>query len=588
MKKIIVFALPAMCAYALRGDVIMTQALNLNRGWNAVYAEVSPTGTLDEAFAQWPVTKVGFYDPASFLATRQFGDGFETKGLSMNPVATWYRDYAEANDTERFPAGSVLLLFNTNTTATTVTLAGIPAAPRMTWHVTGTNDVWNFVGFSLKSGEKVLASDYFAGFSGGAVKAALYRVSGNYENKSPSFTATYSSRQIADGEVLLASSMTQSDWSGALFVSPMNGLDFGSDATKATYSVRNDGADVRTVEISLMNAGHVADGLSWGDVELPSESLHWRDADVALTNSAWNVATPSPTMPIASKTLAAGETWKIEFGLDRRKLSQHAKGKTFGLLLRAVDVDGGSKMRADVPLVGTTSGGTAATAAWPAGLWVADVALNRITPPGDTEKTQTGGTMKLRLPIHVDANGNVRLLQRVVAAGKTESDGTFDYRLYAGRANVPAMATTVMRVSAVCLPTETPVIAATSQDLSASGATATFEFTVAADGPTSLLRHPLHPQHDGLRWDFKTATPSGDDFMNYKGTVKPETFSVRNKIEIAIDTNGGEAAWNPEDAKGGTVKWTFSDLMRQGDIVLSGAMSIKRVSPKAEIVMSDE
>lgn len=119
--------------------------------------------------------------------------------------------------------------------------------------------------------------------------------------------------------------------------------------------------------------------------------------------------------------------------------------------------------------------------------------------------------------------------------------------------------------------------------LSASGAT--FSFVVAGDGATSLLRHPLHPQHDGLRWDFTTPAPSGDDFSNYVSEVKPETFSVSCRIALTLDLNGGEALWNPENTKSGTCRWTFSNLMRQGDITISGPMTIKRVSPLAEIVL---
>ena len=112
-----------------------------------------------------------------------------------------------------------------------------------------------------------------------------------------------------------------------------------------------------------------------------------------------------------------------------------------------------------------------------------------------------------------------------------------------------------------------------------------FAFDVSGGGATSLLRHPLHPQHDGLRWDFKTSAPSGDEFVDDEGDVKPETFSVGNRIEIALDLNGGEAAWNPEDTKGGTVRWTLSNLMRQGPVTLVGDMSIKRVSPQTEIIL---
>ena len=49
----------------------------------------------DEVFADWPVRSAGFYDPAAFLATRQFSQTWDSQGLSMKPVATWYRGVAE-------------------------------------------------------------------------------------------------------------------------------------------------------------------------------------------------------------------------------------------------------------------------------------------------------------------------------------------------------------------------------------------------------------------------------------------------------------------------------------------------------------
>ena len=581
---------PALAAAAVAvaavatAQVTLVQSFSLERGWNTVYIEVSPTQPLDEVFADWPVDSVGFYDPASFLSTRQFGDDFDTKGLSMKPVAQWHRGYPEASNAVRIPAGTVALLFNTSGSATTATITGVPAAPRMTWHVTDTNGVMNFVGFSLQAGASVAPADYLAGLDANVLRDGLFRLAGNYVDQSPIPVPVYSSTQVRDGEVLLAASDSQSDWSGALFVSPMDGLDFGLEGSTATLSVRNDGTAPRTVAVDLLfPSGAGLGGARWGDIDLPVSALYLRDADVAYTNAAWS---PFPAdHPAVSKHLAVGETWRLEFGLDRRALAADApKGSSFGALLRVTDVDGASRMRVDVPLVGAASGEAAAGTAWPAGLWIADVAFHRVLPPGSSVESETGGTAKIRLPIHIDGNGTVRLLQRVVAAGTTDANGDWTYRLYAGKASVPSTASETMRISAVTLPTETPVIEAAAGGDFTSGNIA-FEFTVAGDGATSLLRHPLHPQHDGLRWDFKTPAPSGDDFENYKSDVKPETFSVSCRIELSLETNGGETAWNPENSKSGTCRWAFTGLMRQGAVTLSGPMTLKRVSPYAELVL---
>jgi hypothetical protein len=134
-----------------------------------------------------------------------------------------------------------------------------------------------------------------------------------------------------------------------------------------------------------------------------------------------------------------------------------------------------------------------------------------------------------------------------------------------------------MRISAVCLPTETPVIEASGEN--------TFVFTVAGDGATSLLRHPYHPQHDGLRWDFKTRAPDGDDVYNYKSDVKPETFSVQNEIKLEYSYGESVAQWSPQYEFSGTCKWALTGLRHDGVIMLSGPMAIKRVSPCAKLTL---
>jgi hypothetical protein len=491
----------------------------------------------------------------------------------LPPIMMWHRDYPEASEIKYIPSGSVCLLFSTNSIKTVVSVTGVPAAPRQTWHITDTNEVYNFVGFSLQKGQRVTPQDYLDGFLENVQQGGFFKLSGRNEQKSPTLMSLYQSDTFSDGDVLLAASRIQSNWSGVLNVSPMNGLNFGTDLVQQTLAIRNDGTAPRTVAIDIV------DGILETGQKLRPSYLHTRDADVALTNALWTSCADGQTR-LAQKFLASGETWRFQIGLDRKALAGYQRGISLGAILRITDVDGKSKMRVDVPMIAETSGDVDASQ-WPAGLWVADVAFNQIKSPGDTHETETGGEMKVRLPIHIDANGTARLLQRVVVAGETNEDGAFDYRLYAGSAAIPQSAKTVMRISAVTLPTETPVIVGKG----GFSDKAVFEFTVSAGGSTSLLRHPLHPRHDGLDWDFKTAAPSGDNINNYKYDKKPETFSVQNKIELNLDMNGGEASWNPEKTKNGTVKWTLNGLRHEGAITISGKMTLKHVSPKGNVVL---
>jgi len=560
------------------------QRIALKPGWNAVYVEVSPEQDAGAVFSQWPVDSVGVYDPAAFLATRQFSADGGTEGLVSSPILMWNREYREASLVTRIPAGVVCLCFNTNLTAGgtfSTTLVGVPAAPRTTWHPSDDGDVLNYFGFSLQEGVSVTPEAYLEGFDALSGEAML-RIGGKTRGEPPSRLPFYSGGTVSDGEALLVGAGDLSDWSGALFVSPQTSLDFGSAGARATIRIRNDGAAPRTVALSLDRA------VAELDPRLPFSArfLLWRDEDVALTNAAW---TPVGAIgEVSRKRLAPGETWRVAFGLDRTSLvgeggSTLPRGVPFGALLTARDVDGGSGMKAVVPLRGETSGTDAALTAWPAGLWVAEAVFDTVAAPGASAGTPTGGRARIRLPVHVDGHGAIRLLQRVVAAGDTASDGSLSYRLYAGAATIPDTATEALRISSVVLPTEIPVIEADEGGSLREGAS--FRFTVAADGATSLLRHPYHPQHDGLRWDFSTPAPSGDFIDNYKGEVKPETFSVKNTVMLSFDFGEGASRWDPQDAVSGTCWWTFEGLRREGKLVASGPLSLKRVSALSEIVL---
>lgn len=572
---VLAVALSVAALHPARGAVELDQTLSVKYGWNAVYVEVSPTNDLSEVFAGWPTDSVGLYDPAAFLATRQYSASSDTQGMAIAPIAMWHRGNPAASEALSMPANTVCIFFSTNPATANLSVRGVPAAPRTTWHVTGAHSPYNFFGLSLQSDATITPGDCLDGFHGIQSLSGIYRIFGTNSAAPPSMTRLYSTSKLYDGNVILVPSSEISDWSGVFFVSPMDGLDYGTNAALRTLTVRNDGTLARTAAVDLVRP------VNAGPRDL-LPALHLRDAAVALTNAEWTV----PSSPrLASKLLQPGETWKLEVGLDRSLFDDEVRGTPFGAVLRITDDGGPSKWRVDVPLQGAASGRNSDRNAWPGGLWIAEAAFDEIYFEGDASEgyTPAGGTLKVRLPVHIDAEGRVRLLQRVVVAGSTASDGSFAYTLYAGKAAVPATARETMRISSAVLPTEQPVIPASASAF--QDGIAIFPFTVGADGATSLLRHPTHPQHDGLRWDFKTPAPSGDDFQNYQSTVKPELFSVRNTITFMLDFNGGEASWNPEESKTGTCIWKLENLRREGPVSIKGPMTIRRIAPQTDIVL---
>ena len=454
-----------------------SQNIAFTNGWNAVYVEVSPERTADELFADWPVDHVGIYDPAAFLATRQFSANWNSQGLSSEAMAVWYRNAPEASSLKTIPAGSVLVTF-CNSEGFVDTFRGVPAAPRATWHVTSSNTVYNFFGFSVTSDTDI--SSYLEGSPCENVKSRIYyRVVGNDPATTAQATDTPTwDRIVSNGEVLLLPSDTISDWSGVLHVSPMDGINFGQTANKGMLSIRNDGTTNRTVRISLEQALNHDELFESENIPC---NLFMRDMDVAVTNAAWDTEEEHYYTKRKSKKLAPGETWKLEFGLRRSGLEQGntRKGLPFGALLKVTE-DSAAHAKVIVPIYGETSG--EAISEWQNGLWAANVELDSIrmvslrrvvstntvnwmttvttnvVESSLSATTPTGGKFKMRLPLHRDANGTLRLLQRVTVAGDVEANGTWNYKLYAGTAKVPDTSKTIMRISAVCLPTEIPVV----------------------------------------------------------------------------------------------------------------------------------
>jgi hypothetical protein len=326
---------------ARAGVVELEQTLSIKYGWNALYVEVQPDASLDEIFSEWPTDSVGLYDPASFLATRQYSATSESQCMAIAPIAMWHRGQPAATEAVSLPANTVCIFFSTNTAATHLKFRGVPAAPRTTWHVTSAKKPYNFFGLSLQDGAGTTVGDILDGFPGINSLSGIYRIFGTNAAVAPALTRIYATTKLYDANVLLVPSAEISDWSGVLNVSPMDGLDYGTNATLRVLSVRNDGTQRPTAAIDLVPSVS-AEGAR--DL-LPA--LHLRDTAVAVTNAAW-VAPASPRL--ASKVLEPGETWKLEVGLDRSLFDDDVRGTPFGAVLRITDDGGASKWRVDVPL----------------------------------------------------------------------------------------------------------------------------------------------------------------------------------------------------------------------------------------------
>lgn len=277
----------------------------------------------------------------------------------------------------------------------------------------------------------------------------------------------------------------------------------------------------------------------------------------------------------AERTLAVGEEWSVRFSLDRAQLSP---GTVYGALVKVEDVSGPTGMRLLVPVSAAWSEASADNDHWPQGLWVGKVTLSQVSTSTNLTPVAAGGKIEARVILHVDTNGTARLLQRVLAA--TDTNQNSRVRFFATEAAVPA-ALTARRISSLILDTANREVTGTGE----FGKHSTFGFTVGERSKENPFRHAWHPDHDGRNATYDGLAPSGDNPANYLGPVKPETFSVTNKIEFVwYDAAGNPTfSWNPEEAAYGRCDWTLTGLRIDTPVLMRGVFILKRVSANAEL-----
>ena len=542
-----------------------TQTLQLSNGWNAVYLRVEPEDArCDAVFSNWPVAHVSLYSMesalASFLSSPDEPLDMAAEYLTWRPGLP-----AGANALNSLNAGRAYLLYATQ--ACTRVLTGRPAVPRLEWvaGVLGTN-AYNLMGFCHSPTS--MFGTYLSGAGFDPAKLLVYRVGGT-NPASPSFytlggfSGSVATTPMEPGKAYFIACGKRSSFSGPVRVFPAgtDGIRFGADGSRENLRLVNEHAGPLTVSLAASNSAAAPDGAL---PVLPTMLyFDYLQGWLALTSGV-------------QKTLQAGEEWTLPLAVDRTGM---AADQSYGGLLICADSAGG---RVEIPLEAECGMATAASALWPAGLWVGKASLDKVSQvKGDgtvVPGVQAGGTMEFRLILHVDQSNRCRLLQRVIVAGTTNADGSWSAALYLKETNVPAGGARA-RISSVAFGEKNDVV--WDESYGGFGNRLRFRWVIATNDPVNPFRHPYHPDHDGLKADFATALPSGDNPQNYVGATKPELFSVSNTISLAWSTNGaagGSALWNAEETVRGTVDFQVEGLRREGPLLMQGDFDLRRIS----------
>lgn len=557
--------LAAALAAGSASAALVTQTITITNGWNAVYVSVAPEEPADDVFAEWPVWSVSAYNASAFLRTASTTGGATGESVVRAPYWLWSREAPHASTLRFLEADTVLVCFSTSAVPYQAVLCGVPAAPRLAWHPSSdATDTLNPVGVRLSG--TVKARDWFAG-CGALRDPTFYAISGP-DDAAPRFRPIASGTKTAylnDGDVVFVPGREVSDWSGPLYTMPRAGVNFGTDGTVDAVSIRNDGAEEKTVTISYIDS---ADGLVKPD-------LLYRESYGDDVPAEWNGFSNT-----ISRVLATGETWRVTLALDRSRLA--GGGGDLGGVLRIAEIDGTHSL-AWLPVAAKD---VKSDSQWPQGLWRAELALSKVNfytaDSNRVDGVNAGGRMKLVVYVHVGADGAARLLQRVTVAGVKGADGSMTKTLYGPDAELPSGLGYTTRLSSAALPVDMPITPAKSGQFGVAGAPLVFTYTIGATSPSNPFRHALHPLFDNKQMDFKTPAPDGDDVSNYVGSVKPELFSIGGEVQFTF-AESAATAWTPLEKLSGACKWTYTGVRRDGPVVADGTFTAQRIVKASSI-----
>lgn len=550
------------------------ETLTLKAGWNSVYIESTPENpSCDEFFADMPqVLSVAAYRSDADADTAQYYASGDEKVQAPVQYLQWNRDGASTATLNTIIGGGTYVVYATD--AAQKTFRGVPAAPKMTWRkvsASETNEYFNLVGVS-SVGDKITFQDYFGEGPFGIAKSGrmICSMGGNDINGPEMRAVAGSFGKEATLESGMAYALTATEagsWPGVVGVLGSS-VFFGPESNYASIRVQNCGTTNHVFRFSL-EPSVTGETLPPISRRLPRvNAIEAPGYTNLVMESEWEVS------------LAADDFTEQVFTIDRSSL---VPGTEYGVILVVEDL-GASKMRVRLPIV-VRHAATGAVA-YPAGLWIGEIALSQVSELGDTNRVpvKAGGTLKMSVMMHVDTNGTCRLLQRAVAG--VDTNGVT--RLFKNPADVPEDVEESRRISTVMMSVDTPVVAATASTNPKFGEDVDFSWVVGATASDNPFRHAWHPDHDGKKADYSDYLPSGDDFSLYANPIKPELWSISNRLDFSWHEQGNRALpehfpYNADETTSGVVTWEVGGLISKGPIKSVGTFTLRRVFKAAEL-----
>jgi hypothetical protein len=601
----VIMGLAAWCLVPQSHAQWVTQEVPLESGWNAVYLHVQPEPASCEAVvASSDVTIQEICTYNQTFSSVQFLTDIDARANPSNGLPAWLRWRCDSPPVD--PERPLFALRGGKPY-----LVRVPLGTSGVWRVTGkpwTRPIewrperYNLVGFPVSRSAPTAPT--FASFFAGCPEIRtnkVYRMDavGSWDD------VDASTDRMRYGESVWVRAGGVTDYQGPLSVrTPLaEGLDYAQTLVELPLVLFNtlDTNITATLEqLPSETPGSVpASSSCVGDVPLS----WWNEEADGTAAGLWQSVTSSlvldlppgaTTVDIAVRRMSmTNETARAARPLYASILRVAAAGCAVDVPVRAVGV------RRAAPLH--------ESAMSTAGLWAGDVVIDGVSFPHGSNATQrplpvaTGSEFPMRVLLHANTNGAVRLLQHVAllwqdgsygptnAAGyrSIEEDGRYvlitddsDPRL--APAGSEDGLPRVRRLSTSSFPVRAPL-----QAIDSTTNKLRFVIHVAADEPCSPTFHRYHPDHDnrevlghsGVVTNSVVFTdgPLSTWTNTHVNSWSPEAFDVTRVIEMAFLGVSGDTPpeWG-SSTLGGIWREVVTGLHHK-PIAIEGAFAIRRL-----------
>jgi len=522
MKKILLDkGWMAVCLFLTGSSLALgqwqTQSLELEPGWNGVYMHVNSTHSGIAALANGtPVEEVWLWQPR--LTTAQYVTNPDAPSDSKSRWASWKSGLGDASSTlKQMPGNAAYLVKLGGNQNYTWDIKGKPVPPIYQWTTSGLN----FLGLpSVETNPKSL-EDYFDQAGDLLQVAEIFSYTGgDLGPTNPGQVYGLRTTTARRGQAFWIRSGTKFNrYFGPFEVSLQSpsGASFGENLAGYRVRLRNMTSAALTVTLTGVDSETPPGGEPV--ITGPAPVLVRGALDTSTLTYAHAALSGGPQAWVLEPFGEVGSEVEVVLGLNRSAMTG-GEGAFYAGLLRFTDSLGHSQV--DIPVSGSVGSNQ--------GLWVGSASLTQVRHSLSTDSTTFGDVASpypLRLIMHRDQSGNVKLMQRVYVG--TLLSNVFGIAIRENLLQAGSVANAV-RISSIHLPASENNLPWTCTGDLTQGQTVQSTVEINHnDHESNPFLHTYHPDHDNLVADFASGQPVGR-----------ESYTINRVIKLTFNTSGND------------------------------------------------